>query len=71
MVICAGAYKVAPWITRLLGGDAGSRFDGWLLTVSSQVCQFFMPLQTPTRAHCRLTEVWPNDRPQHMPERRA
>lgn len=34
---CAGAYKVNPILTRLLGGDAGSRFDGWLLTVSSQV----------------------------------
>ena len=33
----AGAYKVNPILTRMLGGDAGSRFDGWLLTVSSQV----------------------------------
>ena len=40
----AGAYKVHPWITRMLGGDAGSRFDGWLLTVSSQVRCF--PLAT-------------------------
>ncbi|CAK0736775.1 hypothetical protein CVIRNUC_000801 [Coccomyxa viridis] len=39
-----GAYKVNPILTRMLGGDAGSRFDGWLLTVSSQIGQIMLTM---------------------------